>query len=97
MDPATRIASSTDRAFPDRGTGSPAPTMVRWKPLRSSARWMASGLAPIRRTPRRSSSPDSASSTATFSPVCPPIVGRIASGRSRSMTESIDSCVSGSR
>ncbi len=57
---------------------------------------MASRLAPIRRTPRRSSSPDSASSTATFSPVCPPSVGRSASGRSRSMTASTDSGVSGS-
>ena len=47
-------------------------------------------------TPRRSRSPDSASATATFSAVCPPSVGRSASGRSRSITWSTDAGVSGS-
>ena len=48
------------------------------------------------RTPSRSRSPDSASATLTFSPVCPPSVGSSASGFSRSSTCSTDSGVSGS-
>ena len=58
--------------------------------------WIDSSEAPIRRTPRRSSSPDSARATLTLSPVWPPSVGRIASGFSRSRTDSTEAGVSGS-
>ena len=83
-------------AEPERGTSRPASRIARWKPLRSSAMWMASSEAPMSRTPSRSSSPDSASATLTFSPVCPPSVGKIASGFSRSSTDSTDAGVRGS-
>ena len=47
-------------------------------------------------TPWRASTPRSASFMATFSAVCPPIVGSSASGFSRSMTSSTNSGVTGS-
>ena len=47
-------------------------------------------------TPWRSSAPDSPSATARFSAVCPPTVGSRASGRSRAITRSTISGVSGS-
>jgi hypothetical protein len=53
-------------------------------------------LAPISSTPYFSSTPLSCSATAVFSAVCPPSVGRIASGRSRAMTSSTNSGVIGS-
>ena len=93
--PSSR-ARSSERAVPARGVSSPARAIVSLKPLRSSARWIASRPAPIRPTPRRSRSPDSASSTATFSAVWPPSVGRITSGRSRSSTRRTESGVNGS-
>ena len=79
-----------------RGTSRPASSIVCLNALRSSARWIASRLAPINRTPSRSRSPDSASATATLRPVWPPSVGSSASGRSRSSTASTDAGSSGS-
>ncbi len=93
---ATARASPTVRAVSARGTFRPASTIACLKALRSSARRIAARLAPIRPMPRRSRSPDSASATATFRPVWPPIVGRRASGRSRSRIASTDAGVSGS-
>jgi hypothetical protein len=52
---------------------------------RSSALSIASRFAPIISTPNFSSTPSRARSRAQFSAVCPPIVGRSASGRSFSM------------
>ena len=42
------------------------------------------------------STPDASSAIATLSPVCPPIVGSSASGRSRAITFSTTSAVTGS-
>ncbi len=70
--------------------------MQSLKSLRSSPRSMASRSHPIISMPYSSSTPDLASSTAVLSPVCPPSVGRIASGRSRSMTFFTNSAVIGS-
>jgi hypothetical protein len=64
--------------------------------LRSSAMRMARAFAPISSTPCRASTPVSCSSSATFSAVCPPIVGRMASGFSFSITRSTHSGVMGS-
>jgi hypothetical protein len=89
-------ARSSERAVPARGVSSPARPIVSLKPLRSSARWIASSPAPISPTPSRSRSPDSASATATFSAVWPPSVGSSTSGRSRSITSRTDAGVSGS-
>ena len=52
---------------------------------RSSALSIASREAPIISTPYFSSTPCPARSSAQLSAVCPPMVGRSASGRSRSM------------
>ncbi len=82
--------------MPARGTSRPASSIVRWKPLRSSALWIADSDAPTISMPSRSRSPDSASATLTFRPVCPPSVGSSTSGRSRSSTASTDAGVSGS-
>ena len=57
---------------------------------------MASILAPMSSTPKRSSVPSSCSATARFSAVWPPSVGSSASGRSRSMILATNSGVSGS-
>jgi hypothetical protein len=57
---------------------------------------MASMFAPISSTPYFSSTPLSCSATAVFSAVCPPRVGRSASGRSRAMISSTYSGVIGS-
>ena len=53
-------------------------------------------VAPISSTPNRSRVPSSSSAIATLSAVCPPIVGRSASGRSRAMICSTTSGVTGS-
>jgi hypothetical protein len=63
---------------------------------RSSAIRIDRASAPISSTPYFSSTPRSASAIATLSAVCPPMVGRIASGRSRSMIRSTYSGVTGS-
>ncbi len=64
------------------GQERPRRSMHSRKSLRSSAIAMALRLAPISSIFRRSSVPLSASSIAVFSAVCPPMVGRRASGRS---------------
>ena len=66
------------------------------KSLRSSPRSMTSTSQPMSSTPKRSSTPDLASSTAVFRPVWPPRVGRHASGRSFAMTFSTKAGVMGS-
>ncbi len=48
----------------------------------SSAFFIADNLAPISSTPYLSKTPDSDNSTVKFNAVCPPIVGRTASGLS---------------
>ncbi len=63
---------------------------------RSSALSIASGDAPISSTPYFSSTPWWNRSSAQFSAVWPPIVGRIASGRSFAMMRSTTSHVIGS-
>ena len=77
------------------GTGMPTPVTVSRKSSRSSARLIASRSAPISSMPLAAAS--GASSTARFSAVCPPSVGRIASGCSRSMISATVSASSGSR
>ena len=72
-------------------------TIASLKSRRSSPISIDRRLAPIRRMPRRSSTPRRDSSTARFSAVCPPTVGSTASGRSRSRIFSSTSGVSGSR
>jgi hypothetical protein len=58
--------------------------------------WIDSSCAPIRPTPWRSSTPASESATVRFRAVCPPSVGRITSGFSRSMIFSTEATVIGS-
>ena len=79
------MASSIVWAMPLGGTERPMRSMAALKRSRSSAFLMASILAPISSTLKRSSTPASASSMARFSAVWPPMVGSSASGRSRSM------------
>jgi hypothetical protein len=68
-----------------RGFSSPIRSIASRNSLRSSAISMASRLAPIISTPYFSSTPISSSASAVLSPVCPPMVGSSASGRSFSM------------
>ncbi len=79
-----------------RGTSRPSSIMASWNSCRSSATLMAGMEAPISFTPYLSSTPASCSATARLSAVCPPTVGRIASGFSRAMMRSTTSTVSGS-
>ena len=79
-----------------RGVSRPIAAMVALNSSRSSARRTVRTLAPISSTPWRSSTPCSASSTARLSPVWPPTVGRMASGRSAMITCSTVCQVSGS-
>ncbi len=80
----------------ERGRLSPIFCMAALNSSRSSAFLMAGSLAPISSTPKRSSTPSSASATAMLRPVWPPSVGSSACGRSRSMTRATNSGVSGS-
>jgi hypothetical protein len=80
----------------DSGVSRPILRIASLNRSRSSAFLMASILAPISSTPYFSSIPASASSTARFSPVCPPTVESSASGRSRRMISSRYGTVSGS-
>jgi hypothetical protein len=63
---------------------------------RSSASSIERSRAPMSWTLYRSSAPRWESARAMFSPVCPPTVGSIASGRSWAMIASSASGVSGS-
>jgi hypothetical protein len=76
------IASSMLWARAERGLARPMRAMACLNFSRSSALSMASLEAPIRVTPYFSSTPCLARSSAQFSAVWPPMVGRIASGRS---------------
>jgi hypothetical protein len=78
--------SSTVVAIRLRAVRSPAACIVASNSSRSSARQMASYVAPISSTSKRSSVPFSCRALARFSAVWPPSVGSSASGRSRSMT-----------
>ena len=89
-------ASSRLRAVPERGTCAPISSIACLKSSRSSARRTACSLAPISFTLHLSRIPRSASARARFRAVCPPTVGRIASGRSFSTIRSRKSGVSGS-
>ncbi|MGC4115083.1 MAG: hypothetical protein QM765_10815 [Myxococcales bacterium] len=78
------------------GTFRPISTIACRKSARSSAMRIASGLAPSTSTPWAFSTPDSASCRARLSAVCPPTVGKSASGFSRAMTASRKAGVRGS-
>ena len=89
-------ASSSVVAISERGISSPMRFIAARNRSRSSALAMASRSAPISSTPRRASVPSSASASAVFSAVCPPIVGSTASGRSFSRMRATTSGVTGS-
>ncbi len=89
-------ASSTERASRLFGEARPIFSIAWRKSRRSSALAMASSLAPISSTPWRARAPDFASAIAVLSAVCPPIVGRRASGFSLAMIFSTNSGVIGS-
>ena len=80
------MAASRWVANPEGGTSKPISSMALLKRSRSSAVAMASALAPISSTPKVSSTPRSDRPKAKFRPVCPPMVGSNASGRSCSTT-----------
>src|SRR3989338_4971125 len=69
-------------AMPERAELRPMRVMACLNFSRASAMSMASREAPIISTPYFSSTPCLARSSAQFSPVCPPMVGSSASGRS---------------
>jgi hypothetical protein len=81
----TPQASSMLWAMPERAEPRPILVIASLNFRRSSALSMASGVAPISSTLYLSSTPWCQRSSAQFSAVCPPMVGRIASGRSRAM------------
>ena len=89
-------ASSSVWTTAEAGTGMPISFIACLNFRRSSATSMASIWAPISLTPYLSRMPSLASATARFSAVWPPTVGSRASGRSRAMTCSAISTVSGS-
>ena len=78
-------ASSTVCAITERALSRPIRSIASRNFSRSSAMSIASASAPIIVTPNFSSVPSWNSASAVFSAVWPPIVGRIASGRSFSM------------
>ena len=89
-------ASSSECAIAERAEPSPIFVIASLNFSRSSALSIASGEAPISSTPCLFSTPLRCRSSAQFSAVCPPIVGRIASGRSFSMMRSTTCQVIGS-
>ena len=88
--------SARERATPERGTSSPMRNIASLNNCRSSPFAIACAFAPINLTPCRASAPLRFNSIAALSAVCPPRVGKIASGFSRSMIASITSAVIGS-
>ena len=78
------------------GFSMPSRSMASRNNLRSSAISMASRLAPIISTLYFSNTPMSANASEVLRPVCPPIVGKRASGRSISMILATTSGVIGS-
>ena len=93
---AMASASASEWALPDFGMSSPSFAIASLKRLRSSARSMASASAPIISTPHSFNTPERLSSIARLSAVCPPRVGRIASGCSLRMIAATESTVRGS-
>ena len=91
--PSGRFGAATMTAL---GFSIPSLSIASRNSLRSSAISMASRRAPISSTPYLSSTPMSSSASAVFSPVCPPIVGSSASGRSLAMMRATTSGVIGS-
>ena len=91
-------ASASSRVVTVRPVGHLSPIFVIASPksLRSSATRIARALAPMSSQPYCASTPLSWSASATLSAVCPPMVGRMASGRSLAMTFSTNSVVTGS-
>ncbi len=85
---ANASASCTERARMDFGTSRPMSSMAFLNRPRSSASRMESTDAPMTSTPHFSRMPSSARSSTRFRAVCPPMVGRIASGRSVRMISS---------
>jgi len=81
-------ASSTECALPAFGQVRPIFSIAALKSERSSALAIDSGRAPSISTPYFFRTPFASSASARFSAVWPPRVGRIASGRSRSMMAS---------
>ena len=71
--------------MPERAEPRPILVIASLNFRRSSALSMASGVAPISSTLYLSSTPLRHRSSAQFSAVWPPMVGRIASGRSLAM------------
>ena len=93
---AAARASSRVVAMRLSSTGTPTSRMRFLNRSRSSAHSITSTSAPISSTPWRSSTPALARSMAKLSAVCPPSVGRMASGRSLMMMLSADATSSGS-
>ena len=93
---AISCASASEWALPDFGMSRPSSAIAALKRLRSSARAMASAFAPIISTPHAARTPALARPVARLSAVCPPRVGRRASGRSLRMMAATESTVSGS-
>ena len=89
-------ASSSDDTVPDTGTDRPILIIASLNSSRSSAFLIETTFAPISSTPHRSKTPLSPRSRATFRAVCPPTVGRTASGLSISIIFSTISGVMGS-
>ncbi len=90
------IASAMVVTMVALGFSRPMRSIASRKSLRSSAISIASRLAPMSSTPYLSRTPMSASASAVLRPVWPPMVGRIASGRSFSMILATISGVIGS-
>ena len=95
MSAAIASASASVSAVPLGGTCRPMRSIASLKSSLSSALLMASSLAPMSSTPNSASVPSSESALARFSAVCPPIVGRMASGRSLRMISRSAAGVSG--
>ena len=80
----------------ERGVSSPILVIASRNRSRSSALSMASAVAPIMVTSYLSRTPMRRSDSAVLSAVCPPMVGKSASGRSFSMILATISGVIGS-
>ena len=84
----TPHASSIECAIPERAEPRPIFVIASLNLERSSALSIASGVAPINSHLYFSSTPCLCKSNAQFNAVCPPIVGKIASGFSFAMMRS---------
>jgi len=93
---ANASASSIEPTVLDRGMSTPNSAIVRLKVSRSSPRSMTDWLIPIMRTPCSASTPARSSAVDRLRPVCPPRLGRRASGFASRMISVSRSRVSGS-